>query len=140
MSRLKSVLDSISEILSVNTGKDKTFRMFQYSINFLAELLKEKYKIPNKKYLLIRSVASEFSMARKVIRFTKHPPLQQRMKAKYQKYKESPKLVSLLKILSEIVFMMYLISDHLSYSGKFISINPIISSWCGWLNDFFWFI
>ena len=77
-----SALKAIFQVLHTNTGRDKTFRLFQYFFNFTAEYLAENNFVENKthpKYLKCRNIANSFAMARKVIRFSKHFALFERL-------------------------------------------------------------
>ena len=146
----KSALKMIVEVLGTNLGRDKFYRLIQYTSNYSAEfLLKHNYTISNETeiYKLTRNTGTAFATARKIIRFTKHKALFKRLGINYNllklalRNKEIKKIVYYsMKINSDICFFTYLFSDHIMYFNKFFKYKHNFFNWNSWYNDFVWFI
>lgn len=145
----ESALKMIIQVLGTNLGRDKLYRLIQYTCNFSAEfLLLHKYT-PSQKtelYKLTRNTGTAFSTARKIIRFTKHKALFKRLQKNLENLKISLKkkdlkkiIYFLMKINSDVCFFFYLTSDHVMYFNKFLGYDNHFLKWNSWFNDFIWF-
>ena len=151
----KSTL-AVIDLLKKTRGRDKVFRLFQYTFRCLTDIiqrdpLQRRFRDKASQNNMVenfRNVANTMASTRKLFRFLKHYDIFLRISkmcnilaGKIQEPERKPDIYYLLKIGSDISLFLYYLTDHLLYF-YFLEVMPKTKIYdsISWSSDFLWLI
>jgi hypothetical protein len=151
----KSVL-AVIDLLEKTRGRDRIFRLLQYTFRFLTEMAQknavrrhfQRKETQERAVEDCRKIANTMASTRKILRFTKHYDIFLRISKnfnilanKLEEKERKPDFYYLLKILSDVFLFLYYITDHFLYF-YFLEMIPKTKIYdkISWSSDFLWLL